>query len=105
MQTFAVADLFAERQRAGRSYLEFLRVPSMSLGIYALPAGAAEPQKPHQEDEIYYVLHGRGRIRVGTEDRAVEPGDIVFVAARVEHCFHSITEDLTLLVFCAPAES
>src|SRR6266849_5970 len=105
MQTFDVADLFAERQRAGRSYLEFLRVPSMSLGIYALPTGAADPQKPHQEDEIYYVLQGRGRIHVGTEDRAVEPGHIVFVAARVEHRFHSITEDLTLLVFFAPAES
>ena len=105
MQTFATAELFAERARSHKSYLEFLRVPSMSLGIYELPAGGTDPQKPHNEDEVYYVLRGRGRIQVGEVDRQVAPGDIIFVAARVEHRFHSITEDLSLLVFFAPAES
>jgi len=105
MELFTIQELLSERQRAGRAYLEFLRVPSMSLGIYSLPAGGADPQKPHGEDEVYYVLRGRATIRVGAEDRAVEPGSIVFVAANVEHRFHSITEDLTLLVFFAPAES
>jgi len=105
MQTFATAELFAERARSQKSYLEFLRVPSMSLGIYELPAGGTDPQKPHNEDEVYYVLRGRGRMRVGEADRPVAPGDIIFVAARVEHRFHSITEDLSLLVFFAPAES
>ena len=105
MTTFEIAQLLADRQRSGPAYLEFLRVPSMSLGIYSLPAGSADPQKPHEEDEVYYVLRGRGMIRVGTEDRAVEPGSLVFVAAGVEHRFHSIAEELTLLVFFAPAES
>jgi mannose-6-phosphate isomerase-like protein (cupin superfamily) len=105
MQTFSTADLFAQRARSQKSYLEFLRVPSMSLGIYELPAGATDPQKPHNEDEVYYVLKGRGCIRVGEADRPVEAGDIVFVEARIEHRFHSITEDLSLLVFFAPAES
>src|SRR5262249_45046244 len=105
MQTFSMADLFAQRARSQKSYLEFLRIPSMSLGIYELPAGATDPQQPHNEDEVYYVLKGRGRIRVGEADRPVEAGDIVFVAARIEHRFHCITEDLSLLVFFAPAES
>jgi|SRR6516164_7345951 mannose-6-phosphate isomerase-like protein (cupin superfamily) len=105
MLTFEVAQLFADRQRAGRAYLEFLRVPSMSLGIYALSAGGVDPQKPHKEDEVYYVLQGRGMIRVGSVDRAVEPGSLIFVGANVEHRFHSIAEDLSLLVFFAPAES
>jgi mannose-6-phosphate isomerase-like protein (cupin superfamily) len=105
MKRFEVAQLLAERQRAQRAYLEFLRVPSMSLGIYSLPAGGVDPQKPHREDEVYYVLQGRAKIRVGEEDRAVEPGSVIFVAADAEHRFYSITEDLTLLVFFAPAES
>jgi len=105
MNSFSVADLLRERQRTQRPYFEFLRVPSMSLGIYTLPASGVDPQKPHNQDEVYYVLRGRGTIRVGAEDRAVEPGSIVFVAAGVEHRFHSITEELTLLVFFAPAES
>jgi mannose-6-phosphate isomerase-like protein (cupin superfamily) len=69
-----------------------------------LPAGAKDPQQPHTEDEVYHVVSGKGRIQVGAEDRAVEAGTVVFVEARVEHRFHSIEEDLTVLVFFAPAE-
>jgi len=104
MEAFELSQLAAQRQQSGKLYLEFLRVPSMSLGLYVLPAGGIDPQSPHTEDEVYYVVSGRGSIRVGAEDRAVEPGSIVFVKAGVEHRFHSIAEDLTILVFFAPAE-
>lgn len=79
-------------------------MPSLSMGLYALPAGGVDPQQPHTEDEVYYVVSGRATIRVGEEDRPVESGSVVFVEARVEHRFHTITEDLTVLVFFAPAE-
>jgi mannose-6-phosphate isomerase-like protein (cupin superfamily) len=69
-----------------------------------LPAGARDPQEPHTEDEVYHVVGGKGRIRVGEEDRTVEAGTVVFVEAGVDHRFHSIEEDLTVLVFFAPAE-
>lgn len=105
MDAFEISQLILEQRRSGRSYLEFLRVPTLSVGIYSLPAGGVDPQKPHQADEVCYVVEGRGSIQVGTEDRTVEPGTIVFVAAGVEHYFHTITEDLTVLVFFAPAES
>jgi mannose-6-phosphate isomerase-like protein (cupin superfamily) len=105
MDAFEISQLILDQQRSGRSYLEFFRVPALSVGLYSLPAGGIDPQKPHLEDEIYYVVSGRGSIRVDTEDRTVEPGTIVFVAVGVEHRFHTITEDLTLLVFFAPAES
>ena len=105
MQAFELSQLIAERERADRPYLEFLRVPSLSAGLYALPAGGVDPQKPHAEDEVYYVVSGRASITVADEDRQVEPGTVVYVAAGVEHRFHSITEDLTVLVFFAPAES
>jgi hypothetical protein len=41
---------------------------------------------------------------VGAEQRAVEAGSVVFVAARVPHHFHSIEEELRILVFFAPEE-
>ena|SRR5438270_8938620 len=111
MQThFDLGKLEADRSAKGRAYLEFLRVPAMSAGIYLLPAGAADQQKPHHEDEIYYVV--RGRARMSLEDAAgmrqeltVKASDIIFVAARREHRFHSIEEELLLLVFFAPQES
>jgi quercetin dioxygenase-like cupin family protein len=96
-----------ERERAEQriSYLEFLRVPSMSAGIYVLAAGETDRQSPHMQDELYYVVRGRGRMRAGGEDRAVTPGSLIFVAAEVEHRFHAIEEELTVLVLFAPAET
>ena len=104
MDIFAIADLCERRRQSGRLYLEFVRVPSCSAGVYELPPGGIDQQKPHTEDEIYYVVKGRGAIRVGEEDRGVEPGAVVFVPANQPHHFPSIREDLTLLVFFAPAE-
>ena len=69
-----------------------------------LPAGGVDVQVPHTEDEVYYVVSGRGSIQVDTESRPVEAGSVVFVGAKVEHRFHSISEDLVLLVLFAPAE-
>lgn len=104
MDAFEISEIMAQQQQSGKLYLEFLRVPSLSLGLYALPAGGIDPQKPHTEDEVYYVVSGQGAVRVGQEDREVKSGSLVFVKAGVEHRFHSITEDLNLLVFFAPAE-
>lgn len=104
MEAFELSELASEQTRSGKSYLEFLRRPSMSAGLYVLPAGGVDPQQPHTEDEVYVVTGGRAQIRVGEEDRAVGPGSVVFVAAGVEHRFHSIAEDLSVLVFFAPAE-
>jgi mannose-6-phosphate isomerase-like protein (cupin superfamily) len=105
MNAFEISQLIIEQQSSGKSYLEFLRVPTLSVGLYSLPAGGIDPQQPHTEDEVYYVVEGRGTIRVEEEDRTVESGTVVFVAANVEHHFHSISEDLKILVFFAPAES
>jgi mannose-6-phosphate isomerase-like protein (cupin superfamily) len=104
METFEISALNVAQAQSRLRYLEFLRKPSLSMGLYRLIAGSVDPQSPHTEDEVYYVVSGRALIRVDSEDRSVGPGSIVFVAAGVEHRFHSIEEDLTVLVFFAPAE-
>ena len=103
MDSFELEEIGAEREQLGREYLEFLRVPSLRVGLYVLAAGAHDGQQPHTEDEVYHVVRGRGVIRVGEEDRPVRPGTVVFVAAGVSHHFHSITEELGLLVFFSGA--
>lgn len=105
MHAFNIEDLIARQQAEERSYLEFIRQTSMSVGIYRLNAGDVDRQKPHAQDEMYYIIQGQGVINVAGEDREVQPGCIVFVPARVEHFFHFITEDLITLVFFAPAET
>ena len=104
MQAYEIAQLISQRESSNRLYLEFLKVPDLSMGLYVLPAGGADPQSPHSEDEVYYVVSGRAQILVAEESRAVQAGSIVYVAKNVAHRFHSIEEDLTVLVFFAPAE-
>jgi mannose-6-phosphate isomerase-like protein (cupin superfamily) len=104
VQAFELAQLISQRESSSKLYLEFLKVPDLSMGLYVLPAGGADPQSPHTEDEVYYVVGGRAQIKVADEDRPVQAGSIVYVAKNVEHCFHSIEEELTVLVFFAPAE-
>ena len=104
MDAFELADIAAEREASGRPYLEFITVPDLSVGLYVLAAGERDLQKPHTEDEVYYVVSGRGRVTVGEDVRDVQPGSIVFVAAAVPHRFHDIAEDLTLFVAFGPAE-
>ncbi len=105
LNVFEISQLEAQRAKSEERYLEFLRVPAMSAGVYVLPAGGIDPQTPHKEDEMYYVVHGRARIRVGSEERSVSAGSVIFVAARVGHRFYDVVEELVVLVFFAPAES
>lgn len=106
MKTFRdLPAVSAERAQAGKRYLEFLRVPALSAGVYVLPAGGTDPQKPHKEDEVYYVVRGTATMRVGSEQQPVKAGSVIFVAAEVEHRFFDIREELEVLVFFAPAES
>ena len=104
MQAFELTKLIDQQNETGRDYLEFLRVPALSAGLYMLAAGAVDMQQPHTEDEVYYIISGRGFIRVGAEEHPLEAGTLVYVKANVEHRFHTITEELRVLVFFAPAE-
>ena len=88
-----------------KRYHEFLRVASMSAGIYVLSAGATDKQNPHKEDEIYYVIRGEAKMRLGREERSVSVGDVIFVEKELEHRFFDIVEELALLVIFAPAET
>jgi mannose-6-phosphate isomerase-like protein (cupin superfamily) len=86
------------------TWREFLRAGSMSAGVYLIPAGVADPQNPHNEDEAYFVIAGRGGFEINGESQPVEPGTFLFVPARAPHRFHSVVEDLRLLVLFAPPE-
>jgi mannose-6-phosphate isomerase-like protein (cupin superfamily) len=104
MEAWELAELLRRRAASQRSYLEFIRSPSLSAGLYVLAGGATDRQQPHTEDEVYYVVSGRGRITVGEETRPVGAGCAIFVAATVPHRFHDIAEELRIVVVFAPPE-
>ena len=104
MQVYQLSQLISEKEASNQLYLEFLKVPDLSMGLYILPAGGEDPQSPHTEDEVYYVVSGRAKILVAEEERDVQAGSIVYVEKNIAHHFHSIEEELKVLVFFAPAE-
>lgn len=98
-QIFQLEELTKKVEGSEPRFHEFLRVPSLSGAVYRLPAGARDMQAPHLEDEIYMVLSGRGRLRVGEQEHVVGQGTVLFVRATAEHSFFDVEEDLTLLAF------
>ena len=102
MNTFELAQLMQDHHDSGSAYHEFLRVPALNAGIYVLRAGEPDPQQPHEQDEVYYVISGTASFSCdGHDDRPVMAGTVIYVEKGVGHRFHSITEDLTLLVVFA----
>jgi len=98
-RAFELGDLIDKQRGSSAPYHEFLRVPSMSCGVYSLRTGATDLQSPHDEDEVYFVVSGRGRVRLAEEERVIGPGSVLYVKATSEHSFFEIDEDITMVVF------
>lgn len=104
-QSAELADAVARARSARDGYAaKVLHSDLLSVGLYLLPAGGADAQQPHNEEEVYYVVSGRAKLRVGEEDHPVQPGTLLFVPALAVHFFHDISEELVLVVFWAPPE-
>jgi len=70
---------------------------------YYMPRGA-DPQTPHDQDELYVVTSGRGTFFVGGQRVSFGPGDVLFAGAGVEHRFEDFSPDFaTWVVFYGPA--
>jgi len=82
---------------AGERFVELFRHGTLSVELYA-PRGT-DPQKPHTRDEVYVVVEGRGTFRNGADGHPFERGDVLFVAAGVEHRFEEFSEDFAAWVF------
>lgn len=102
-QVFDIDEIRRSLNSGQVQYKEFLRVPSLSCGVYQLPKGAKDMQTPHDEDEVYFVMTGKARMQVAEELREVSAGDILYVKATEDHSFFEIEEDMTMLVFFASA--
>jgi mannose-6-phosphate isomerase-like protein (cupin superfamily) len=105
MRHLALTALRDHHAEGGELFHEFLRVDSLSAGLYMLPAGEPDPQTPHEEDELYVVLAGSASFTAADETILVGPGTTIFVPAHQAHRFHDVTERLEVVVVFAPPES
>jgi len=85
----------------GERFIEAFRHGTLEVEIYA-PVGS-DPQRPHDRDEVYFVISGSGAFVVAGERTPFRAGDALFVAAHVEHRFENFTADFaTWVVFYGP---
>ena len=76
---------------------KFFSHGSLEIELYK-PEGV-DLQKPHDRDEIYVVSSGSSHFTMGAEKYDVISGDVLFVAAGVEHRFSNFSEDFATWVF------
>lgn len=76
-----------------------------SLAEARLPAGGSTQEHYHpRAEEIYYITHGTGRIRIEGETREVRAGDAIAIPPGLKHkLWNTGVETLRLLCCCAPA--
>jgi mannose-6-phosphate isomerase-like protein (cupin superfamily) len=98
-EVFQLDDLLAKVEPGALSLREFLRTPSLSCSIYHLPAGSQDMSHAHEEDELYLVLSGSARLRIGASEHEVKQGTLMYVRAASDHAFFDIQEHLTVLAF------
>jgi mannose-6-phosphate isomerase-like protein (cupin superfamily) len=91
-----IRELLAHRNSAIRN---------QSLAEARLPAGASTQEHFHpRAEEIYYITHGAGKIRIEGETRAVRAGDAISIPPGKKHkLWNTGDEPLRLLCCCAPA--
>jgi mannose-6-phosphate isomerase-like protein (cupin superfamily) len=73
--------------------------PGLELGVYVLVAPEPDRQQPHEDDEVYVVLEGRGTLEVEGERYELREGDSVFVRAGAQHRFVGYEQLSVLVIF------
>ncbi len=99
MHAFGVRSAVERLRAAGGGYEVVHESPGVELGVYVLVAPEPDRQQPHEDDEVYVVLEGRGVLEVAGESVTVREGDAVFVEAGREHRFTAYEQLAVLVVF------
>ena len=97
-----LAELLDEHGDA--TYREVLRVPALSLGLFAAPPGHQDTQTRHAVDEVYVVVAGRAVLDVDGVRPPVHAGSVAYVPPHVPHRFVDVSQDLRVIVVFAPPE-
>jgi mannose-6-phosphate isomerase-like protein (cupin superfamily) len=88
----------AQRLTAGNGGYEIIHSsPGLELGVYVLVAPEPDRQQPHEWDEVYIVLEGRGTLEVEGQEIPVHEGGAIYVKAGADHRFTGY-EGLSLVV-------
>jgi mannose-6-phosphate isomerase-like protein (cupin superfamily) len=78
------------------------RSPGLEIGVYVLVAPEPDKQEPHEDDEVYVVLDGRGTLNIEGDEVEMTQGQAAFVAAGADHRFTGYEGLSVLVIFTRP---
>ena len=73
--------------------------PVYALRMIEVAAGGHTPDHTHSHEHENFVVEGRGRVRLGDEWHAIEPGYVILVPPGIRHQYQN-TGDTTLKFLC-----
>ena len=104
MHLFGVDRAKERLAAAGGGYEIVHESPGLEIGVYVLVAPEPDRQQPHEDDEVYVVLEGRGVLEVEGVQTQLEEGQGIFVPAGAEHGFTGYEQLSVLVIFDRPKE-
>src|SRR5205809_4073804 len=104
MEPIEVRETLQRLQAAGGGYEVVHESPGLEVGVYVLVAPEPDRQQPHEDDELYVVLEGRGTLEVEDRSAELEEGHALFVEAGADHRFTGYEGLSVLVIFSKPAE-
>lgn len=104
MHLFGVERAKERLAAAGGGYEIVHESPGLEIGVYVLVAPEPDRQQPHDDDEVYVVLEGRGVLEVEGVATPLEEGEGLFVPAGAKHGFTGYEQLAVLVIFDRPKE-
>ena len=98
-EPFDIAGANARLAAANGGYEVVHHSPGLELGVYVLVAPEPDRQQPHEDDEVYVLLEGRGTLEVEGENVELREGHAVFVPAGADHRFVGYEQLSVLVIF------
>ena len=95
-EVYELKDLLSELEDQGGYFREFITTRGIQAGIIRLHPGDNDTQEPHSADEVYYVIEGKGFIKLNGKNKAIKDGTSIFVRAGTEHRFFGNIQDLVI---------
>ena len=95
-ELYELKDLLSELEDRGGYFREFIATRGIHVGIIRLHPGDNDTQEPHSVDEVYYVIEGKGFIKLNGKNQAIKDGTSIFVRAGTEHRFFGNIQDLVI---------
>jgi mannose-6-phosphate isomerase-like protein (cupin superfamily) len=96
---FDVEGVKARLTAASGGYEVVHQSEGLEIGVYVLVAPEPDRQQPHDDDEVYLVLEGRGVLEVEGKPVELREGHAVFVPAGAEHQFTGYEQLAVLVMF------